>query len=106
MVTCIQNFTTKVKVRSPLTEKGSRLQLCFRVLMTFQSRKGWICDSRFQGRDLRDFFALKLFSDYSLCSVCTLPQSAVLILHFAPSLHFTLSLQSAFYPWSAVCVLH
>jgi len=34
------------------------------------------------------------------------PQSAVLILHFAPSLHFTLSLQSAFYPWSAVCVLH
>ena len=34
------------------------------------------------------------------------PQSAVLILHFAPSLHFTLSLQSAFYPRSAVCVLH
>ena len=33
-------------------------------------------------------------------------QSAVLILHFAPSLHFTLSLQSAFYPWSVVCVLH
>ena len=36
------------------------------------------------------------------------PQSAVLILHFAPSLRFTLSLQSAFYtpsafyPWSAV----
>ena len=35
------------------------------------------------------------------------PQSAVLILHFAPSLRFTLSLQSAFYtpsafyPWSA-----
>ena len=39
------------------------------------------------------------------------PQSAVLILHFAPRLHFTLSLQSAFYPhsafypWSAVCTL-
>ena len=37
------------------------------------------------------------------------PESAVLILHFAPSLRFTLSPQSAFYtqcafyPWSAVC---
>ena len=31
------------------------------------------------------------------------PESAVLILHFTPSLRFTLSLQSAFYPWSAVC---
>ena len=31
------------------------------------------------------------------------PESAVLILHFALSLRFTHSLQSAFYPWSAVC---
>ena len=30
-------------------------------------------------------------------------KSTVFILHFAPSLRFTLSLQSAFYPWSAVC---
>ena len=36
-------------------------------------------------------------------------KSTVLALHFAPSLRFTLSLQSAFctqsafYPWSAVC---
>ena len=45
---------------------------------------------------LRDFFALKPFHDYSLCSVCILP-----------GLRFTLSLQSAFsafYPWSAVQV--
>ena len=41
-----------------------------------------------------------------------LKKSTVFILHFAPSLRFTLSLhsafytQSAFYPWSAVCVLH
>ena len=28
---------------------------------------------------------------------------SILILHFTPSLHFTLTLQSAFYPWSAVC---
>ena len=40
-----------------------------------------------------------------------LKQSTVFILHFAPSLRFTLSLQSAFYtqsafyPWSAVCSL-
>ena len=33
-------------------------------------------------------------------------KSAVFILHFAPSLRFTHSLQSAFYPWSPVCVLH
>ena len=32
-------------------------------------------------------------------------KSTVFILHFAPSLRFTLSLQSAFYPWSAVCSL-
>ena len=40
-----------------------------------------------------------------------LKTSTVFILHFAPSLRFTLSLQSAFYtqsavyPWSAVCSL-
>ena len=40
-----------------------------------------------------------------------LKKSTVFILHFAPSLRFTLSLQSAFYtqsafyPWSAVCSL-
>ena len=36
---------------------------------------------------LRDFFALKPFHDYSLCSVCILPQPA-------------------FYSQSAVCILH
>ena len=36
---------------------------------------------------LRDFFALKPFHDYSLCSVCILPRSA-------------------FYSQSAVCILH
>ena len=51
-------------------------------------------------------FALKPFRDYSLCSVCILPQSAfypslrftlVCSLHFALSLHFTPGPQSAFY---------
>ena len=32
-------------------------------------------------------------------------KSTVFILHFAPSLRFTLSLQSAFHPRSAVCSL-
>ena len=52
---------------------------------------------------LRDFFALKPFHDYSLCSVCILPQpafysqSAVCSLHFTRSLHFTHGPQSAYY---------
>ena len=51
-------------------------------------------------------FALKLFRDYSLCSVCILPQpafyseSAVHILHTVFVLPLVRSLQSA------VCVLH
>ena len=50
---------------------------------------------------LRDFFALKPFHDYSLCSVCILPQpafysqSAVCILHSVCILPLVHSLQSA-----------
>ena len=50
---------------------------------------------------LRDFFALKPFHDYSLCSVCILPQpafysqSAVCILHSVCILPLVRSLQSA-----------
>ena len=50
---------------------------------------------------LRDFFALKPFHDYSLCSVCILPQpafysqSAVCILHTVCILPLVRSLQSA-----------
>ena len=44
-------------------------------------------------------FALKPFRDYSLCSVCILPQSTF----YSQSAFYT---QSAFYPWSAVCSLH
>ena len=52
----------------------------------------WICESRccqvvFVYMYLRDVFALKPFHDYSLCSVCILPQPA-------------------FYSQSAVCILH
>ena len=50
---------------------------------------------------LRDCFALKPFRDYSLCSVCILPQpafyseSAVCIKHFICILPLVRSLQSA-----------
>ena len=50
---------------------------------------------------LRDFLTLKLFHNYSLCSVCILPQpafysqSAVCILHSVCSLPLVRSLQSA-----------
>ena len=69
---------------------------------------------------LRDFLALKPFHDYSLCSVCILPQpafysqSAVCILHSVCILPLVRSLQSAVRspqsavrsPQSAVFVLH
>ena len=51
----------------------------------------WICESTCLQVSvrlyLRDFLALKPFHDYSLCSVCILPQPA-------------------FYSQSAVCILH
>ena len=43
------------------------------------------------------------FTDLEKKEYKCLKKSTVFILHFAPSLRFTLSLQSAFYPWSAVC---
>ena len=61
-------------------------------------------------------FFCQTFLDYSLCSVCVFPKSAILILHFALSLRFTLSLNSLHFtpgpqsavrsPQSAVFPLH
>ena len=71
-----------------------------------RARKEWICERRCQVSVsgvvymyFRDCFALKPFRDYSLCSVCILPQSTF----YSQSAFYT---QSAFYPWSAVCSLH
>ena len=71
-----------------------------------RARKEWICERRCQVSVsgvvymyFRDFSALKPFRDYSLCSVCILPQSTF----YSQSAFYT---QSAFYPWSAVCSLH
>ena len=73
-----------------------------------RARKEWICERRCQVSVsgvvymyFRDFFALKPFRDYSLCSVCILPQpafysqSAVCILHSVCILPLVRSLQSA-----------
>ena len=82
------------------------------------------CKSRYTDLSCSDVHrmcdALRLGSEvcnrYRLADLKTkehkcLKKSSVFILHFAPSLRFTLSLQSAFYtqsafyPWSAVCSL-
>ena len=73
-----------------------------------RARKEWICERRCQVSVsgvvymyFRDCFALKPFRDYSLCSVCILPQpafysqSAVCILHSVCILPLVRSLQSA-----------
>ena len=80
---------------------------------TFQRRREWICESGCQVSGRLHVFAgfflpLNPSATTFYARSAFFPQSAVLILHFAPSLRFTLSLQSAFYtpsafyPWSAV----
>ena len=62
---------------------------------TFQRRKKYNCESRCQVivyMYLQDFFTLKPFHDYSLCSVC--------------SPHSAFCTQPAFYFQSAVCIIH
>ena len=61
-----------------------KVQDCYYVLgssTTFQRRKEWICESRCRQVIVRlhvfvGFFALEVkpFHDFSLCSVCILPQ--------------------------------
>ena len=103
MVTCIQNFTSKVKCEVSQRKKVQDCNYVFGPLMTFQRRKGWICNSRCQVRDRLHVFA-EFFCPQTLpwlqfmLSLHFTPslQSSFCILHPA-SLYFTLSLQSAFY---------
>ena len=82
-VTCIENFASKVEGWG--LSDGKKVQDCdyvFRLSIMFQRRKEWICESRCRQVSVRvhvfaGFFALKPFHDYSLCSVCILPQPAV-----------------------------
>ena len=99
---CIEYFTSKDEARGLSDgKKGSRLQLCFRVIndnipekkeiklwRQMSSKWSFTCICRI-------FLPLNPPHDYSLCSVCS-PHSA-----FYPSLRFTFSLQSALYTQSA-----
>ena len=97
-VTCIKNFMFWVEAWGLLDgKKGSRLRLCFWVIDGIPEKKGM------------DFWKQMLSSKFSFTCICGIflplnpstntdyTQSA-----FYPSLCFTHSLQSAFYPWSAV----
>ena len=106
-VTCIENWSVRslgqwiieskvylLIILARTEKKGSRLRLCFWVVDEVPEKNEWICESRYMSSSkcsftciLEDFFALKPFQDYSLCSVCILPQPV-------------------FYPQSAVCILH
>ena len=81
-VTCIESWS----VRS--LERKKRLKIAITSMFSrrrrrSRARKEWICERRCQVSVsgvvymyFRDCFALKPFRDYSLCSVCILPQPA------------------------------
>ena len=101
--------TSHLKLKREVSRTEKKVQDCdyvFGSSTTFQRRKEWICESRCCQVSVRlhvfvGFFALKPFHDYSLCSVCILPQpafysqSAVCILHTVCILPLVRSLQSA-----------
>ena len=105
-VTCIENWSVRslgqwileskvylLIIHARTEKKGSRLRLCFWVVDEVPEKNEWICESRYMSSSKCLFtcmcgilFALKPFCDYSLCSVCILPQPA-------------------FYSQSVVCIL-
>ena len=114
MVTCIENFTSKVDTWG-LSVRKKRFKiviLYFHVVYNFPEKKGmdlWKqMSSSFKCSFIyiAGFFALKPFHNYSLCLVCILPQpafysqSAVFILHTVCIIPLVRSLQST------VCILH
>ena len=120
-VTCIENWSVRslgqwiieskiylLIIHARTEKKGSRLRLCFWVVDDVLEKKvlnGFVkadvVKKVFVYMYLRDFLALKPFHDYSLCSVCILPQpafysqSVVCILHSVCILPLVRSLQSA-----------
>ena len=99
-VTCIGNFLFKVEAWGLSEgEKGSRLWLCYWVINDIPERKGM------------DLWKPMLSSKCSFTCICRFcfalnPSTTTVYARsaFYPSLRFTLSLQSAFYP--TVDVLH
>ena len=79
-------------------KEGSRLRLCFRVVDHVSKKKGM------------DLWKQMLSSKCSFTCICGIflplnPSTTTVYARsaFYPSLRFTLSLQSTFYPWFAVC---
>ena len=64
-----------------------------------------MCNALRLGSEVCNWYRLAIGEDLEKKKHKCLKKSAVFILHFAPSLRFTVSLQSVFYPWSTVCSL-
>ena len=103
-VTWIENFVSKVEAWGLSDgKKGSRLRLCFRVVDDVPEKKGMDLRKRMSSSKCSFtcicgiFFALEPFHDYSLCSVCILPQPAFYSQSAVCILPPVRSLQSAFY---------
>ena len=81
-------------------KKGLRLRLCFRVVVDVPEKKGM---------DLWKQMSSIKCSFTCICGISLALNPSTTTVYarsaFYPSLRFTLSLQSAFYPWSAVCSL-
>ena len=76
--------TSHLKLKREVSRTEKKVQDCYYVFgssMTFQRGKEWICKSRCRQVSVHlhvsaGFFCPKRFHDYSLCSVCILPQPA------------------------------
>ena len=83
-------------------KKGSRLRLryVFGSSTTFHRRKECICEKQMSSSKCSFTCICGIFLPLNPSTSTVYARSA-----FYPSLRFTLSLQSAFYPWSTVCSL-
>ena len=102
-------YSLRLKLKREVSRTEKKVQDCvFGSSTTFYRRKSWM-----------DLWKQMLSSKCSFTFICGIfwplnPSTTVVYARsaFYPSLRFTLSMQSAnytqsaFYPWSAVCVLH
>ena len=96
---CIKSWS----VKSLGWKKGSRLRLpvCFRDVNDVPEKKGMDLWKQMSSSKCSFTCICGIFLPLNPSKTTVYAWSA-----FYPSLRFTLSLQSAFYPWSAVCALH
>ena len=101
-VTCTENLASNVEAWGLSDGKEKR----FKIAIMFSGRRRRSTEERngFLKADVKwvivymYFLLLNPFATIVYARSAFFSQSAVLILHFAPILRFTLSLQSAFYP--------